>query len=111
VLVLLLSIHFFKHINSSIANDLQNSSEEVKELEIPPAPANKVVSWRKKAALVLFGVFISILLMEIILRIHNPFFRLSRGRIKLPVYASYHWDNKVTPLLDRNIVHTKNSWD
>ena len=104
-----LSIHFFRLIKISIANDLHNHSEEAKELEKSLVPANKALGWRKKVALVLFGVFISILLMEIILRIHNPFFRLSRGRIKLPVYASYHWDNKVTPLLDRNIVHTKNS--
>ena len=93
----------------STQNFLHNSSSEEKIAGGGAESSVKTLNLRKKTGLVFLGVLISFFLIEILLRIHNPFFRLSRGRIKLPVYASYHLDNKVTSLLDLNIIHTKNS--
>lgn len=57
-----------------------------------------------------FGCIVALLLLEIGLRIHNPFeTRIKGNQIVLQVKKQYHLTNKVIPKLPREIIHTKNS--
>jgi len=56
------------------------------------------------------GIVLSLLLTELILRLHNPFETRLRGdRIVLPVARQYRFQNPDVQGLDSVIVHTKNS--
>lgn len=57
-----------------------------------------------------FGCILALIILEIGLRIHNPFeTRVKGNRIVLPVKKQYRLHNRVIPKLPREILHTKNS--
>lgn len=57
-----------------------------------------------------FGILVSVLLLEIFLRIYNPFpTRIKGDKIILPVNKRYEIKNKQVKGLDPFIIHTKNS--
>jgi len=57
-----------------------------------------------------FGCLVALFLVEIGLRIHNPFeTRIKGNRIVLPANKQYHLINRNIPKLPREIIHTKNS--
>ncbi len=56
------------------------------------------------------GIVLAFFLLEILLRIWPPIeIRVKGNRIILPANRSYRIENKETPKLDREIIHTKNS--
>ena len=64
----------------------------------------------KNIAALLLGLFISFALLELFLRLYNPFsFRIKAGEIVLPINQQYVIENNTLKQLDRIIVHTKNS--
>jgi lysophospholipase L1-like esterase len=67
-------------------------------------------SWTKNLTALLFGLCLAFFLLEIFLRIYNPFpFRLKGDRIILPASESYIIPNTIFPELDDTIIHHKNS--
>ena len=65
--------------------------------------------WKNLKA-VCFGIFLGLLLCEIILRIYNPFpFALKRGKLVLPSSIKTEYQNKWISKLDPVIYFSKNS--
>src|SRR5580658_1022828 len=66
--------------------------------------------WRRR---VIYGVYLSIvtlLLMELALRIYNPFhFRIKGDKILLPINERETIVNEINPKLDPVIIHTRNN--
>lgn len=57
-----------------------------------------------------FGLFLAIILLEILLHIYNPFFaRVKGNRIVLQTNKTIHFQNKIISGLDQDIVVTRNS--
>ena len=69
---------------------------------------------RKRGRGFLYGLYLFLsvfLLLEIALRIYNPFhLRLKGDRITLPVNQRATIDNRINPKLDPVITNTRNSW-
>ena len=64
----------------------------------------------KKIGFILFGVFIALLIIELILRVYNPFeFRVKGDKIFLPYNKRMVIKNKDIKKLPKTIIHTKNS--
>jgi lysophospholipase L1-like esterase len=71
--------------------------------------APKKNRWKNFKA-VCFGIFLGLLLCEIILRIYNPFpFTLKRGKLVLPSNIKTEYNNKWISKLDPVIYYSKNS--
>lgn len=67
-------------------------------------------SFWKNVRTLFFGLAISFVILEIFLRIYNPFnFRVRGDRIILPANMEYVIENPDYPQLDDRIVHRKNS--
>jgi lysophospholipase L1-like esterase len=59
---------------------------------------------------IFFGIFVSLLLCEIFLRIYNPFpFALKEGKLILPANQSKIFENKWISKLDKRIHYSRNS--
>lgn len=57
-----------------------------------------------------FGLLIAVFILEVFLRLFNPFgFRIKGNSIVLPANQKYTFHNNDIPGLDSNIIHTKNS--
>ena len=66
-------------------------------------------TWKNIKAF-LFGIFIALLLCEIILRIYNPFpFALQKGKLVIPANQSRIYQNKWISKLDNKIFFSRNS--
>ncbi|UCD55384.1 MAG: SGNH/GDSL hydrolase family protein [Candidatus Omnitrophota bacterium] len=64
----------------------------------------------KNIALFIFSMFLCFIVLEVSLRIYNPFqWRIKRNKIILPVNRVYVFDNIKIDKLDKKITHTKNS--
>lgn len=64
----------------------------------------------KNITATVFGLLLSLLLLEVALQIHNPLeTRLKGDRITLPVNKRYEYKNTRIPGLDPIVIHTKNS--
>jgi lysophospholipase L1-like esterase len=64
----------------------------------------------KKSFFILFGLLIACLLIEVILRIYNPFqFRVRGNSIVLPINKQSVIQNNKVSKIDRTIIHTTNS--
>ena len=71
---------------------------------------NRGKKWKKGFAYVLYLFFSVFLLLEIVLRIYNPFhLRLKGDRIVLPVSQQATITNRINPKLDPVIINTRNS--
>ena len=65
--------------------------------------------WRQPCA-VFLGIIAGLLIIEIILRIHNPLpLRIKHNRITLPANLKYIISDNKTKKIDREVFHTKNS--
>ena len=63
-----------------------------------------------KLALFVFGIFLSLLLLEVLLQIHNPLqARIKGNRIVLTTNKTYHIKNDIIKGLDPEITVTRNS--
>lgn len=75
----------------------------------------KIMSWIKtetgKNFLVLvFSILVSLLVLELFLRLYNPFgFRIKGDKIVLYPYKKYLIENSILKGVDAKIIHTKNS--
>ena len=70
---------------------------------------DRLKSWLKNFVAIVFGLIVSLILCEIILRVYNPFsFRVKGDRIILPVNKSERITNAENPKLDSVIVNSKN---
>ena len=68
------------------------------------------MSFFKKVLYSLYLFAVVFLLLEIVLRIYNPFhFRIKGDHIVLPVNKSFTVYNNDIPVLDKKIIHTKNN--
>lgn len=64
----------------------------------------------KNLKALLFGLFVALLLCEIILRIYNPFTNFTRqGKLILPANQKTVFENKWISQLDRHIYYSRNS--
>ena len=64
----------------------------------------------RNSLLLFIGCILAFIVVEIILRVYNPFeFRVRGYKIDLPVNAQYTFCNKKIDKLDKNIIHRKNS--
>jgi lysophospholipase L1-like esterase len=67
-------------------------------------------SFFSKAALLLFGIVLALLLLEVLLRFYNPFqARIKGNRIVLATNKTYHIKNDIIKGLDPEITVTRNS--
>lgn len=74
--------------------------------DLKPRRRRRGLRW---LALVLWSLLVGLLLLEIALRVHDPFgFRVHGNRLALPVNTRYEWPCGVPPF-DEVIIHTKNS--
>src|SRR5688572_7904796 len=65
---------------------------------------------RKKILYIFYLIASTVILLEVALRIYNPFhFRVKGEHIVLEANKKYVIDNTRIPALERTIVHTKNS--
>src|SRR5919199_1131083 len=63
-----------------------------------------------KIALLIFGTFLALLLLEVLLQIHNPLqARIKGNRIVLTTNKTYHIKNDIIKGLDPEITVTRNS--
>src|SRR5579863_805707 len=70
----------------------------------------KKVSWRRRVVYGFYLFVVTLLLMELALRIYNPFhFRLKGDKILLPINERETIVNRINPKLDAVIVNTRNS--
>ena len=80
------------------------------DTERPAAPASRFRSLLLNLVALAFGVVVSLLLLEFLLTIHNPFqARIKGNRIVLLTNKQYHIKNDVIPALDPEITVTRNS--
>ncbi|GEM_PF-136512 len=64
----------------------------------------------KRVLAILMGICLSLLIMEVVLRVYNPFeFRLRGNRIVLQTNKKHVIENSVAPKLDKEIVQVSNS--
>ena len=76
---------------------------------LPLHPMAKRTSTRS-ILYVLYFLFVVAILLEVFLRIYNPFnFRIKGENIVLETNKTYRIDNSTNPRLDKSIVHTVNS--
>ena len=67
-------------------------------------------NWQKNGIAICIGIFIALLLAELILHIYNPFQSRGRGnKIVLPANVKYEFSNIKINGLDSHIIHRKNS--
>jgi lysophospholipase L1-like esterase len=65
--------------------------------------------FRKKTLYIFYLILTVIILLEVLLRIFNPFhFRIKGNQIILETNKTYHFDNSRIPVLDKSVTHTKN---
>ncbi len=70
----------------------------------------QIKNFVKNLLLILIGCILSVILVEIILRVYNPFeFRVKGHNIQLPINKQYSFHNNKIDKLDKNIIHRKNS--
>jgi lysophospholipase L1-like esterase len=64
----------------------------------------------KNITLLLVSALLCFIVLEVFLRIHNPFpWRVKGNRIVLPINRKYVFDNKKIDKLEKEIIHSKNS--
>jgi lysophospholipase L1-like esterase len=81
-----------------------------RETEATSGEAGRLARLAQNLALLAAGLVLAALLVEIFLRVFDPFdFRIKGDRIVLPAYARYDIRNAGVEKLDPVILHTKNS--
>src|SRR6476660_6338758 len=86
------------------------SAEESQTTVSKKTVASRLRSLFGKLALLVFGIFLALLLLEVLLQIHNPLqARIKGNRIVLSTNKTYHIKNDIIKGLDPEITVTRNS--
>src|ERR1044071_42348 len=86
------------------------SAEESQSTISRKSIASRLRSLLGKLALMVFGIFLALVLLEVLLRIHNPLqARIKGNRIVLNTNKTYHIKNDIIKGLDPEITVTRNS--